>query len=360
MESNLNKSSLDKLFKKGQNELKTSIFKLKFSADHLSAVSYFTDAAKGYKKLKLFKESITAFEEALKCNNKLLDMWSQAQNYEEIADIYIFELNTFLKGWESLQNACMCYKLSGKFTSGIKIYIDFSNKLIDTKNDFKSASVILKQATDDCFDQTQDALIRISLEDCYIKLLDVYCYQSKYIDAVELVEKYIKAQKTMKDEPKHKISKNYLKLGMLRIIIDELYMAEHLIDEMFAVYDSSCSDDIDDLKKLINAFKTNNKKDFNYLMTYAFTLFQSNLLKALKAKFDTISTENTNNNNLNVNSNNSNHMVVNMQDNNLSSMNSTSSELLGETKANSELGGGSENVSNLEHQPSNNTNSEWL
>lgn len=329
MNSDINKTSVDKLFKKGKDELKTSLLSLKFKPDYLSAVSYFTEAAKGYKKLRMFPQSLLAFEEAIKCNKKVLESWPEAQNWSEMADIYIFELSDFTNGWKYLKNASTAYKISGKFTSGIKVYLDYTNKLIEKNNNYKDAVVILKQAVEDCFDQTHDELIRISLEDSFTKLLDVLCYLENYIEAIELIDKYIKMQKTIKSEPKHKISTNYLKSGMLRIIIGELYMAEHLIDEMFTVYDSSCSDDIDDLKKLIKSFKDINKKDFNYLMTYAFSLFQNNLLKALKKTFDKLTEQQSNVS--------GNPGIFHEQGQIILSNNSVLNDL-DETKANSEIG----------------------
>jgi tetratricopeptide (TPR) repeat protein len=286
---NTDVNSVNKLFKKAQDALKTSLFSLKFNPDFLSAVSYFTDAGKGYKKLKMFNESLKAFEEAIKCNKQLMENWAEAVNYQEMADICMFELPhpDFNSGLKYLRNSSMSYKLSGKFTSGIKVYLDFSQRLIEMKGNYLGASTILKEAFEDCLDYTHDELIRISMEESFNALLDVYCCMEKYVDAINLVEKYIQIQKTIKDEKKHKISKNYVRLGMLRIIIDEAYMAQNLIEEMYSFYDSSCSDDIDDLRKLVKSYEEGNKKDFNYLMTYAFTLFHNSLLKALKKAFDT-------------------------------------------------------------------------
>jgi hypothetical protein len=303
--SNIN--SIHKLFKKGQDALKTSFFSFKFNPDHLSAVSYFTEAAHGYRKHKLFNESILAFNEAIKCNKELHESWAQGQNYKELAEIFIYDLNQFNDGWKCLQNSSLSFKIAGKFTSGIKVYQDFSEKAIELQK-MDQALIFLKQAVEDCLEHTHDDLVRISLEEVFNKLLDVYCNLKKFEDAIILTEKYIKLQKTLKNEPKHKISKNYLKLGMLRIIIDELYMAENVVDDMFSVYDSSCADDIEDLKKLNKSFKEFNKKDFNYLVVYAFSLFSNNLLKALRSVFESRMQGNANGNV--INSNNTNRNVI--------------------------------------------------
>jgi tetratricopeptide (TPR) repeat protein len=353
-----NENSVNKLFKKGQDALKTSIFSLKFSPDYLSAVSYFTDAAKGFKKLKMYKESLKAFEEAIKCNRQLLENWAEGINWQEMADICLFCLPNpdFNTGLKYLKNSSMSYKLSDKFTSGIKVYIDFSQRLIETKANYLGAATILNEAFDDCLEHTHDELIRISLEESFNALLDVYCSMEKYVDAINLIEKYIQVQKTIKDERKHKISKNYLKLGMLRIIIDEAYMAQNLVEEMYTVYDPNCSDDIDDLRKLIKAFEEGNKKDFTYLVTYAFSLFQNNLLKALKKAFDAksalISSSSINTNITRIN--NQNIIVI------PGGVDAGSSMDFDETKANSEFDTDMQSEFSANTQNQNNPHDEYL
>jgi tetratricopeptide (TPR) repeat protein len=279
-----NVKDLNKKFKEAQDCLKTSFFSLKFKPDYLGAVTSFTDVAKGYRFLKMWNESLKAFEEAIKCNKQLLESWAEGVNWNEMAEIYFLELKDYDKGWQCLKNASLSIKIAGKFHSGIKLYIDMVNKLQE-KNEWKLCLMILTEAYKDCADQTHDELIRISLEEVLNKLIDIQCQLERYQDSVNLLEEYITIQRTIKEEPRHKITKNYIKLGMLRIIIDELYMAEKIIDSMFEVYDSSCGDDIEDLRKLCKSFKECNKKDFSFLITYAFVYYQNNLLKALRQTF---------------------------------------------------------------------------
>ena len=319
-----NVAKANKLYKKGEDALKTSYFSFKFSPDYLSAVHYFQEAANEYKQIELYKESIKSYEEAIKCNKQLNESWAQGQNYNEMANIYIFKLNEFDKGWQYLQNACMSYKIEGKFSSGIKLYLDASNKLTENKK-YNEASILLKSAFEDCAEQTQDELIRISLEESYSKLLDIYCCLENYPDAIRLVESYIKIQKSIKEEKKYKISQNYLKFAILNIINGEAYMAKHCIDDMYSCYDSSSSDDIDDLKKLINAFETVNKKDFDYLMTYSFSLFQNNLLKGLKKAFEKKIDQS------------SQYVNIQNENNNINQIIQENDSLYNETKADSEI-----------------------
>ena len=283
--NNPEKAKVDKIFKEAQKDLKTSFFSLKFSPDFLSAVENFTDAAKKYKKLKLFNESLKAFEEAIKCNKKLLESWAEGQNYLEMAEIYLYELNDDLNGFKCLKNSSFAIKVTGKLSMSIKIYSDQANKLIEKGNN-KLALDVLKEAYGDCSEHLHDDLMRISLEEIFSKSLDVYCSLGLFADAADLIINYIKIQKKVKDEKKYKVSKNYLYLGLIRIIMDEAYLVDSIQDEMFSFYDSSCSDDIEDLKNAKKYFDEINKAKMNNLFTYSFTLFPTTLLKALRKAFE--------------------------------------------------------------------------
>jgi hypothetical protein len=296
------KQNIDKIFKEAQSDLKTSFFSLKFSPDYISAVQNFTDAAKGYRKLSLFKESIIAFEEAIKCNKKLLESWSEGQNYLQMAEIYLEELNDEINGLINLKNASFAIKITGKLSMSIKIYIDLANKIQDKKI-FSLSLKLLKMAYDDCKDYTHDDLIKISMEECYGKIIDILCMKESYAEAAELITDFIKIQKTWKDEKKYKISKNYLYLGLIRLIMNEGYLIDSIVDDMFGFYDNSCSDDIEDLRNTHKAFEEIDKNKINNLIKYSYSLYPNNLLKSLKKSFDKREATGISNrvNNLNVN-----------------------------------------------------------
>lgn len=346
------KKRLDKLFKEAQSDLKTSFFSLKFSPDFLSAVVNFTDAAKGYRKIKQFKEALKSFEEAIKCNKKLLEGWAEGQNFLEMAEIYLFELNDEVNGLKCLKDASYAIKLTGKLSMSVKIYIEKAEKLIENGKT-QLALKILQEAFDDCKENTHDDLMRISLEEIFVKILDLLCGLEKIADAAEFVISYIKIQKTLKEEKKYKVSKNYLYLGLIRIIMNEAYLVDSIIDEMFSFYDYSCSDDIDDLKNAAKYFEELNKAKISNLLIYSFSLFPNNLLKAFRKVYDkkevagvANQVRNVNLNSVNVNNN------INKVDFDETRDQTVLSSYLGDDDSNSNV----DNSNNNENTQNNNNN----
>jgi tetratricopeptide (TPR) repeat protein len=278
-----NIKDIDKLYKEAEKDLKTSFFSLKFNPDHLSAVVHFTDAAKGYRKLKHFKQALLAFERAIECNKKLNESYAEAQNWLEMAEIYAFELNDTANWFNCLKKASYFSKLTGRIHSGIRVYTEFAHKLLEVQK-FSQALDVLREAYNDSKDNLHEDIVRISLEEVSSSLVDLYCQLEKYKDAIVFLDQHVALQKGF--DKKAKISKNYIKMGMLMIITNESYMVDKIINEMYGVYDSSCGDDIDDLRELLKAYSECNKQKFSYSITYAFSLFSNNLLKALKKSFD--------------------------------------------------------------------------
>jgi tetratricopeptide (TPR) repeat protein len=340
----MNSESYTKLYKEGQKDLKTSFFSFKFKPDYLSAVGNFTDAAKGFRSAKKFKEALESFEQAIFCNRKLHESWAEGQNLLAMAEICFYDLKDFNTGINHLCNAVYAIKLAGKVNSAIRIYLDQAQKMLENEN-YKNSVSVLEKAYEDCLNGLEDELVRITLEETVNKLLNAYCLIENYQSAIEMLEKYIKILINYK-ETKSTISKYYLKLAMLRIITEEIYMAERIEDDMMCSYDRSCGDDIEDLKGLVKSFKDGNKQKFGYLVTYAFSLFENNLLKALRKSFEKVEREQiVENNNNNNNRNNRNININNNVD---------ESGNLDETNDKSEV---SENVGNVEEENQrNNTN----
>jgi tetratricopeptide (TPR) repeat protein len=274
---------IDKLYKEAEKDLKTSYFSLKFNPDYLSAVVHFTDAAKGYRKLKRFKDSLNAFERAIECNTKLNESYAEGQNWLEMAEIYAFELNETSNWFNCLKKAAYYHKLTGRIHSGIRVLTEFSRKLLEA-NRYDMALQVLKEAYNDSKDNLHEDITKLSLEDVSNSIIDLLCQLEKFKDAIIFLDSHITLQKGF--DKKAKISKNYIKLGMLMIITNESYMVDKIINEMYGVYDQSCGDDIDDLKELLKAYTECNKQKFNYSISYAFSLFSNNLLKALKKAFE--------------------------------------------------------------------------
>lgn len=278
-------SECDKIFKKAESSLKTSFFSLKFSPDYVSATTYFQEAGKGYLELKNYDKSIVAFLRAAECDKKVHDTWAEATNYEEIAKIYLLEKDDFTNGLKYLKQCSYCYQVAGKAICAPRLYLDLSCKLKE-KEKIKNSILLLQEAFNEGYDTSHDDLARIMLEEIHVKLLDLFCMNEQYVLACDITEKMIKMQTDMKIERKNKITKNYSRIVMLRIIMNEEYLCEGIIEKMYSVYDSSCGDDIEDIKILFQYYNACNKQKFNSTITYSFELYENNLLKRLKSAFD--------------------------------------------------------------------------
>lgn len=277
----MNEKDCDEMVKKGDKEIKSGFFK---SPDYVSGVGYFTDAAKGYRKFNLDEKSLMALSKAFECNGKISDFWSAGRNAQEMAEICIFNLNNFNQGLGYLKNASYNFKVGGKFTTSIKAYSDISQKLIEKQN-YQGAERILQVAFDDCLEHPEDPLIRISQETVYSNLLDIMCRLEHYPQAIKINEDLIKVQLDY-EENKYKVSKNYIKSAMLRIIIDEGYLVKDIVNKMYQLPYNDVHEDIADIQKLAKAIETVNKKDFNFCIQYAFSLFENNLLKGIQKVYE--------------------------------------------------------------------------
>ena len=284
-------------YNKAKKALKTSFFSLKFSPDYTEAIEQFTIAAKGYKHINKFQNSIESFEQASKCNKKITDYFSAGQNLLEICDIYFFNLSMFEKGISYLKQAVVNYQMSGKFSNSIKIITDIALKFMSL-NQLQEAEKILILAYDECLSHSEEKLVRITFEDVFHKLLDVQCGMKKYIEAIKMTEKYVDEQIKL-GEDKYKINKNLMKLAILRIIIDEDYKLDEIIGKMYQNNYEDTTEDAADLRKLNTAIKQSNKKDFTYCVSSAFTLFENNLLKGLQDVYKKYEEENKNNPDIN-------------------------------------------------------------
>ena len=280
----MNKQDCDKLYNKGMNKLKTSFFSFKFSPDYVGAVDDFDAAAKGYRKLGLSGQSITCFKKAIECNHHLNDYWAEGNCYVSIAEIYFFDLKTPDKGIEILKKASYAYQVSGKFTYAVKSYTVTAERFMENK-EYETAEKILREAFDSCAQNTEDKLIGSTFENIYNKLLDVVCGLKKWIDAIEITQKYIDAQLKYPEKDNYRINKTYMKLCILRVINKEDYLCEDIFMKMFNSRYEDTTTDISDIRKLIDSVKTLNKKNFTYCVSSAFTLFENNLLKGLQVLY---------------------------------------------------------------------------
>jgi len=243
----------DKAFKNGEKALKTSFFTFKFSPDYLSASINFVEAGKGFYELKQFDSSLNAYIRAIECHKKTNDSWEEANCCEQIARIFLFEKDDFANGSKYLKQASYLYQVAGKGIVAPRLYLETSNKLAE-KNKIKYAIYLLQEAFNECSELGYDDLMRVMLEDIHTKLLNLYCLNEQFNLAIDITEKLTKIQIDSKKEKKNKITKNLSRICILRMICNEEYLCEGIIERMYSVYDSSCGDDIEDIKNLVDYF----------------------------------------------------------------------------------------------------------
>ena len=280
----MNQQDCDKLYNKGMGKLKTSFFSFKFSPDYVGAVDDFNAAAKGFRKLGLSGKSITCYKKAIECNRHMNDYWAEGNCYVSIAEIYFFDLKTPDQGIEALNKASYAFQLSGKFTQAVKSFVTTSERFMENK-EFETAKRILNEAFNVCAGNTEDKLIGATFEQIYNKLLDVLCGMEKWEEAIEITQKYIDGQLKYPEKDNYRINKTYMKLCILRIITKEEYLCEDIFMKMFNSRYEDTATDIGDIRKLIDAIKDLNKKNFTYCVSSAFTLFENNLLKGLQVLY---------------------------------------------------------------------------
>ena len=280
----MNQQDCDKLYNKGMGKLKTSFFSFKFSPDYVGAVDDFNAAAKGFRKLGLSGKSITCYKKAIECNRHMNDYWAEGNCYVSIAEIYFFDLKTPDQGIEALNKASYAFQVSGKFTYAVKSFVTTAERFMENK-EFETAKRILNEAFNACAGNTEDKLIGATFEQIYNKLLDVLCGMEKWEEAIEITQKYIDGQLKYPEKDNYRINKTYMKLCILRIITKEEYLCEDIFMKMFNSRYEDTATDIGDIRKLIDAIKDLNKKNFTYCVSSAFTLFENNLLKGLQVLY---------------------------------------------------------------------------
>lgn len=281
----------EKKFKAGMNDLKTSFWKMKFNKDYLSAISNFEEAAKGFRKIKRIQRSIDSYEKCIECNKELKDHYELGSNYLAIGEMQVFDLEKVTEGIESFKEAAYHFHIAGKQQTAIKVYVDNANKLYADKQ-YSKAEILLKCAYDECMEHNEEEIIRVSLDEVVNNFVEVLCASEKWKESIKLLGEYIEEQKKFGEDSKYKLSKNYMRLAMLRIINGEAYLLDDITNQMWENKYDGTQEDIGDLRKLATSIEKLNKKEFNYCCNCAFTLFQSSILKGLRNLYDKREIEN--------------------------------------------------------------------
>lgn len=288
--------------REGYQLLKPSYCSFRFKPNYLEALECFNQAARDFKRIGLPEEQIVALEESAKCNKILAIYISEAANYKELCLLELQllfspekkekEAFNFVKLKQFLSNSSFAYIKAGQFRDSAQVYNIIIDQLKEHK-EYMLAEELLETAFDENIIHYDDELVRISIDELIMKLLDVYCEIGNFKDAklkfVQYLEEQLKYKKDINDNSK--IMTSYIKLAVIRIINDELYMLRKIIDDMYKIYDSTCTDEIRDVQRLEKAFKEKDKKSFHFMMENVIFLYPTGMLKALRNKFKEVCNE---------------------------------------------------------------------
>ena len=284
----------EKLYKTGIDDLKTSVFRLKFNADYVSAVGNFERSGKIFSDLGANDKAINSYFKAIECNKKLIESWGEGTNLLRIAEIYFFKKQDFKNGLKYLEESQISFKLAGKYHTSLKVFTDLSLKLQETAQNTNMqeyndiALIVLRNAWEDLIQHLENDMMRINLDGLYSKLIDNYLsLDEKSVNlAIQLTNEYIGIMNKIKETKKHKLINAFAKLLMLKLINKEINICDEIVEKARSSADGSTLEDIRDMELLLKAFKNKNSKDYNYQITYCYHLFERNLIKKLKISFD--------------------------------------------------------------------------
>lgn len=271
-----------------------------FKPNYQEAHDHFQAAAQLFKKYGYKEQQIEALEEKAKCSHELRIYEQEIFDYKQIADIRLSFLQSNLEDYKviydnrKLINDLLCtsnaYKLTNHYAECITLFLSFAEALVELKY-FEFAYELINTCYEANKGYSEEKVLMIEMNKLMAMLIDLCCYLDRIPTAIETLTEFIKIQRKSRvlyddSNAKSKISRNYIYLGMLRIINDEIFLIEDITQHMFEIYDNTCKGDINDLKQLTKAFKEKSYKDFSFCMKYSFILFPNNLLKKLKKKYE--------------------------------------------------------------------------
>lgn len=295
------------LLRDGYQFLKPSFCSFRFHPKYLEALECFEQASKEFKKMGFHEDRLVALEECAKCNKKLHLFLAEAANYKEACDEELLLLQATDKDEKAafslekltqyLSNASFAYIKAGQFRDSAQIYNQLIEKLKLNK-EYNVAYELVTIAFDNNIVNFDDNLVRISLGEMIVILIDIYCELGYFTQAIRKMVQFIDFQLEYKKEinDNSRILTNYMMLAVLRIINDEEYLLPKIVNDMYKIYDTSCSDEIRDVQRLEKAFMEKNKKEFTFCMNNVIFLYPNAMLKALRKKFNDLFEEEKNTN----------------------------------------------------------------
>lgn len=275
-----NKKDYDELMLSGHKKLNPCCC---FEPKVLDAYNDYTKAADGYYGLELYEDYIKAMIKRAECNHQMRIHFDEGMIHQKIANVY----------WNKLHNANSCiaymkmssraFQRGGKLMDSIVIFNTFCRELIP-KKEFNLCNELIVFAFDAGINYFQEELVQIAMGDTNTLLIDITSELALFEIAIRETMRYIEAKKQSKLS-KNNIFRSYIILGILRIIVKDIHLADELIHDMYK-YNDNNQENINDYIKLINSFKNNDKKAFNFCVNYSFSLLPNGLLKALRKAFE--------------------------------------------------------------------------
>lgn len=254
-----------------------------FDPDVLGAYKDFNYSANGYREMKYYEDYIKALDKCADCNHRLRIYFHEAKNYQDIAYIYWKKLDNFPSCVAYLRMASKAFQLDGKLMDSIDLINTFCRELIPTK-EYEVCKEIISYAFNEGIKHFAHETVQIAMEETNTLLIDITSELGLFAEAIKETLRYIDV-KIQQRRSKRNIFKSYIVLGILRIIIGEIYIAESLINKLYE-HNENNHETINDYMKLIDSFKNEDKKTFNFCVNFTFSLLPNGLLKALRKAFE--------------------------------------------------------------------------
>lgn len=134
---------------KGDNEIKTSFFSCKFKPNCMDAIPFYKLAATQYHNQSAFEDEIYCREKLAFCYRNLVSEWEEGREYEQVAIVYLTNLNNPENAFKAIQNAHQGYFIKADYKDAVNCLVKLSESYLNF-NQIEYAEKCLKLGYDDC------------------------------------------------------------------------------------------------------------------------------------------------------------------------------------------------------------------